>query len=743
MAHPEGGAGAPTSAPRLLQVKEILRNELIAILDTIRGSKALVLDKDLSGALSAVVDFGVLKEHGVEKIFLLESGPVGAGPVKGIIYLVLPDVRKMKMIAEQIRAGSHDGSDVAKEYSLQMVPRRTLLCERVLEEEGVLGGVALGEYRMDFVPLEDDVLSLELPGLFKELYLDGDFSGIQYVARALMRLQGLYGFFPRILGKGDYAHVLAHSLARMRSELSSGAPGRAAGGALTISSVFDSVVIIDRAVDLVTPLLTQLTYEGLLSEVFGIANGAVTVGDGGAAAAGASASASGGGASAATGASEAQQGSGARRRIVLSSSDAVYSEIRDMNFAGVGGVLSKMTRQLQSTYESRHKAKTVQEIRSFVGKLGGLQTEHQSLKAHIMLAETLVRRTQSDDFGALLDIEQALVGGSDLSKEQLAYVDQLLALAEPHAKYIPGVAGGAQDAPPSPPAASPNTLHKVLRVLCLYALWRGPSFKQKLYDAWYEDIVAAFGHHQTVTLDNLARVGLLPLPSAAKGAMPLPQLQQQQNAVQGDGGLLGAGVPSTRPRASAHANPLGFLRRTLNLLPGDMRDDDPDDVSYVYSGYAPISIRLLQCLVHDPAVYTPTSSSRYASLLRPLGDSRTRPAQHDGQSIGGVKGGWGGWDDVLAELPGETVDLRQIPAGSNGGADGDGGVDSMAAVDEAAWRLGEKAPATLVVFLGGCTSTEIAALRRLSQQHNHYYVAATTQLLNGNAFLDPLIQHGS
>ncbi|KAJ2711486.1 Vacuolar protein-sorting-associated protein 33, partial [Coemansia spiralis] len=633
------------------------------------------------------------------------NGPAAAGPGQGVVYLVQPDVGKVKTIAEQIRGGGAD-----REYSVQMVPRRTLVCERVLEEEGVLGGVALGEYRMDFVPLEDDVLSLEQPGLFKELYLDGDFSGIQYVARGLMRLQGLYGIFPRILGKGDYAQVLAHSLARMRMELGPSSP-------LAMSGTFDAVVIIDRAVDLVTPLLTQLTYEGLLSEVFGTTDGAVAVGDSG------------------SSSSSSTEGGSGRRRIVLSSSDAVYSEIRDMNFAGVGAVLSKMTRQLQSTYESRHKAKTVQEIRSFVGKLGGLQTEHQSLKAHIMLAEALVRRTQSDDFGAQLDIEQALVGGADLSKDQLAHVDRILALGDPRPAHVPGVAlAAAPDAPPPPlpPAAAPHTLHKALRLLCLYALWRGPSFKQKTYEAWYDEVVAAFGHHQTVTLDNLARVGLFapPAATAAQAAQQPPPQQQQQE----DGSLLDTVALSTRPRAPAHSNSLSFLRRTLNLLAAD---DDPDDVSYVYSGYAPISIRLLQCLIHDPAVYTPTSSSRYASLLRPLGDSRVRPAPRDGQSVGGVKGGWGGWDDVLAELPGATVDLTQTPdSTSSASASG----DAAAAADEAVWRLGEKAPATLVVFLGGCTATEIAALRRLSQQHNHHYIAATTQLLNGNSFLDPLIQ---
>ena len=32
----------------------------------------------------------------------------------------------------------------------------------------------------------------------------------------------------------------------------------------------DALVLLDRSVDLLTPLSTQLTYEGLIDEVFGI-----------------------------------------------------------------------------------------------------------------------------------------------------------------------------------------------------------------------------------------------------------------------------------------------------------------------------------------------------------------------------------------------------------------------------------------------------------------------------------------
>src|SRR5690606_19510288 len=42
--------------------------------------------------------------------------------------------------------------------------------------------------------------------------------------------------------------------------------------ALTPSSSIDNLIIVDRETDMITPLLTQLTYEGLVDEIFGIQN---------------------------------------------------------------------------------------------------------------------------------------------------------------------------------------------------------------------------------------------------------------------------------------------------------------------------------------------------------------------------------------------------------------------------------------------------------------------------------------
>src|SRR3954452_24764197 len=55
-------------------------------------------------------------------------------------------------------------------------------------------------------------------------------------------------------------------LLRMRKEVAVDDPS----STLSVSQSIDSLIIIDRSVDLITPLCTQLTYEGLIDEVFGI-----------------------------------------------------------------------------------------------------------------------------------------------------------------------------------------------------------------------------------------------------------------------------------------------------------------------------------------------------------------------------------------------------------------------------------------------------------------------------------------
>jgi hypothetical protein len=109
------------------------------------------------------------------------------------------------------------------------VPRTSTLVSRILEEEGILGDITISSYNLQFIPIADDVISLENDNAFKDIWVvcilsmpqhyiiaqasqDGDETVIYNSALALGALQKVYGRFPRILGKGDYASVGASIL---------------------------------------------------------------------------------------------------------------------------------------------------------------------------------------------------------------------------------------------------------------------------------------------------------------------------------------------------------------------------------------------------------------------------------------------------------------------------------------------------------------------------------------------------
>ena len=84
-----------------------------------------------------------------------------------------------------------------------------------------------------------------------------------------MPIQQAHGLFPRIIGKGDNANRLMELLFRMRSEATADESSTSKLGLMPSASI-ESLIIIDREIDFATVLLTQLTYEGLIDEMFGI-----------------------------------------------------------------------------------------------------------------------------------------------------------------------------------------------------------------------------------------------------------------------------------------------------------------------------------------------------------------------------------------------------------------------------------------------------------------------------------------
>jgi hypothetical protein len=56
-------------------------------------------------------------------------------------------------------------------YTLLLVPRISTLVSRILEEEGVLGDVTISSYNLQFIPIAEDVISLEYENTMRELWV--------------------------------------------------------------------------------------------------------------------------------------------------------------------------------------------------------------------------------------------------------------------------------------------------------------------------------------------------------------------------------------------------------------------------------------------------------------------------------------------------------------------------------------------------------------------------------------------
>ena len=497
----------------------------------------------------------------------------------------------------------------------------------------MLGDTNVAELPLYFFPLDKDVLSLELDDSFRDLYLAKDPTAIFTLSRALMGIQQKHGLFPRIIGKGDNAKRVADLLARMRQELLAGEDANEMDKVgLSPSTTIENVIIIDREVDFVTPLLTQLTYEGLIDEVFGIQNNQTSVDM---TIVGAPPQSSQG----ASAAPPAGSGQSRKRNIQLEGSDKLFAQLRDTNFAIVGGLLNKIARRLQSDYESRHSSKTTAELREFVTKLPGYQAEQQGLKIHTNLAEEIIKYTRSDSFNKLLEVQQNLAAGADPSS-QFEAIEELI----------------ARDTP----------LPQVLRLLCVYSCISG-GIKTRELDHFRRLILQGYGYQHLLTLHNLERLQMFLSRSS-----PLASMIPMTGSV---------GAPGTKTNYT-------YLRKQLRLIVDEVNEHDPNDIAYVYSGYAPLSVRLVQCVLQKQYLLSITRGNGVTSAAGAAGSGAH---------------GWRGFDDAVKHARGQTFD--EVQKG-----------EDKAVKARALLSGGGDKKTVFVVFVGGICFSEIAALRFIAKQ---------------------------
>merc|ERR1712060_197492 len=295
--------------------------------------------------------------------------------------------------------------------------------------------------------------------------------------------------------------------------------------------VISKLILLDRTVDMITPLLTPRTYEGLLDYVYGISHCTITVADN-------------------DGRKESgQQEKSKPKKMCLNSSDPIFKHVRDVNFEALSSIFKQMASRIQEGYDKRHGMDSISEINSFMKQFKGLRQDHNLLTKHINLADKIAAQHISlPHFQRIVRHEYALLTGNPHPTGESAedFVEECIGRMRP--------------------------LTLVLRLLSLITLTVGGISANRL-QSFQRDILQTYGYQHIFTLINMERNGLL------------RKLEGFKRFVQ---------------NTSVYAS----LKKSLRLIcDGENMDlTDPgrlgaNDINCVGSGYAPLSVRLVEAAI--------------------------------------------------------------------------------------------------------------------------------------------------
>ncbi|XP_026314252.1 vacuolar protein sorting-associated protein 33A [Hyposmocoma kahamanoa] len=510
-------------------VQETMRKDLLNLLQLCEGPKVTIWDEWLAGPVGLVAQYALLKEHEVTDMFPLRPGSLPTISVKHIVFIARPKLVLMDLVADYI-ISLRAKQNLPVEFHLFFVPRKSELCEKHLTNRGIINNLTIQEFKCDIFPFDSDVMSLELQNDFRENYLEGDPTCIYNAAQAIRTIQQLYGIIPRVFGKGTAAKQVWDLLCKLNKE----EQGTEPKGSPT--SCIDHLLLLDRAVDFTSVMATQLTYEGLIDELFGIKNSTATFPE-----------------HKFISPEDPTPEATARekRRIILNSSEELFAELRDCNFTAVGAALSKKAHLIKTQLDERHNEKSVQEIKQFVSRLPQMLANKQSLATHTAIAEYIKETIDTFDFHDTVQCEEDFLNCVD-NEKVCSFIEDLIAQKVP--------------------------LTKILRLICLQCV-TGSGLKPKVLEYYKKELVQVYGLKTWLTLCNFEKCGLLKPQTGSRQYNVLRKtlhLTMDESDLEREKSYLSSKYTPLTVRLSEHiAKNKGWsgIQDVLNLLPGPTVDE--------------------------------------------------------------------------------------------------------------------------------------------------------------------------
>lgn len=678
----------------LTNIKLEGQKRLLKLLDKFEGTKTIVFDDRLIGPFEFVANANLLKQHEATRLFRLSDIKAAfLARTDYTLFFLRKDLHTARKVAEILQ-----GADriTLEKTSLVMIPQRCASIEAILEQNKVEISKlnSIEELPIELFVMDTDILSMENEFAFRDLHLYDDHSIIHQIAEGLDKLQSIYGQIPKISGQGKGAKLVCDLLLKRRK--------LTARSSQSSSPQIHQLVLIDRRIDLITPFLTQLTYEGLLDEVFGINHGTITL------------------QAEKFNQNDEQQNKDQERkeaekkvrdtkRFELKSSEELFSRLRDCHINSIADALKQSAKNLQAEYdECNSEGKTIHEMGKIVKRLNHLKLAKKSQLNHVTIAELVNEQTLRAEFIIGLRIEHELLQEDRLNRIIPDIEMKLLRQEHP--------------------------LH-VMRLICLQSMVNN-GLKQKISDFYKTEIFQNYGPQYLAFLLLLERANLLLSRERYYDLGSFSQLKNKFNLINDDvdecnpnhpsyvyGGYTPLSVAVAKILAQFTSGPQWRSQSdNLKLLP------EPT-VTHHNSGQLQ---QQQQQQLQAQQVLLGSTQTNTADLVS--GGSLSESV--GGSGIGVTSNGLASSAVAAASL------LLSSAAGASAAAGslmGHQRVRRNSATSSQS-SSGEETKIVLVFFIGGCTFAEISALRFLTQQEDNSYefLIGTTKIINGRTLLKSL-----
>ena len=579
--------------------RENIENNLLRILESLpKFKKTIILDISSISKLNFVTTLEKLKTANVQKELILKSGRIMVEtPI--LVYLIPPKKECVQIIEKHIESnnknltqgmdnnieeGKIDESKANKEYHIIFFPKITNECQSLINDSLYRAYFNVYNLNMDIFPLDYEIMSLQDDNSFHQLYVTNNYNSLFLLNRAIIKYETVFGKIKHKYYKGDLAKKLKEMLCEEESNVN-----------LEEEPKTLACIMMDRTIDMITPIITNHVYEALLDDNFGIDFNIIKVSP-----------------------KLLEKDVKAESiKLDLSKNDKFYTKIKDYSFNQIRSYLpARLQEHNKIIDETKKKTRDLSKIQADLENVSKIKEERASLTNHINLADFISKKERLPITRFYYMYEQGLLFGDLPDKIQEFIFDEIRKKSDEY---------------------------DILKIICLYSIVQG-GFKSKIYDQLRKEFFLVYGFQELFMWRNLEKLRVL--------------------------------------KAADNQNFYSSLNKKLNLMNDEEFDTkEQKDASYVYNGFCPIIIRLLEKLVEK---------------------------------------GWGSIKDILKELPGEM----EIP-------------------NEETEIISQKTEKQfiLLVFIGGITYGELAGIRYLNKKiRNKKFIILTTNIINTKKMFDALKQ---